>query len=506
MKKKSVLTLCIFINLLFNFSFAQKTVEIINANSLEFDASKGVKAKKLIGNVIFKQDGIFMYCDSAYFYSEDNKLDAFSNVHIKQGDTLHIYSDSLYYDGNTKKARVRSNIKMVDPSITLTTNYLDYDLKNSIGTYLYGGKIENKKENTTLTSQYGYYYSETKYFYFKKNVTMVNENYTIQSDTLKMHSESEMIYFIGPTNILSDSSNIYCESGWHDSSKDQSFFNKNVKITNESQIIMGDTIFYEKNIGIGKIYGHAHVEDTLEKTILNGDYCWYNEKDSTTLIVGNSLYTQQFDDDTLYLHADTLFASYDSTKKYRMLFAYYKVKFFKNDMQGKCDSLVFSDVDSTIQLYFDPILWTDENQLTGDKIIIKRNSEEVEKLDIYNNAFIIMTEDTIHYNQIKGENMTAFFKENSLKKVDVLNKGETIYHVKEDEEIIGINKTICENMTIFLDSSEVKKITFFTRPEAVLYPVKDLTYEETFLANFKWLNKHRPKRKEDVFIWEIENP
>ena len=127
------------------FAQSPKQIEIVNANTFEYDESIGNRAKRLLGNVIFKQDNVLMYCDSAYFYSESNSLDAFSNVHIQQGDSIHAYGEFLKYDGNAKHAELRNNVKMLDKDMTLTTDILFYDTGKNIAWYIDGGKIVNKK-------------------------------------------------------------------------------------------------------------------------------------------------------------------------------------------------------------------------------------------------------------------------------------------------------------------------------------------------------------------------
>ena len=134
-------------------SFAQKPkkIRLIHANSLE--KTPGIEARRLIGNVEFEHNEVHMYCDSAYLY-DNNSLDAYGNVHIRQGDTLHLYGEMLKYNGNDKKAEVQKNIRMTDRDMTLTTDFLTYDLGTSVATYTTGGKIVNK--NNTLTSEHGY--------------------------------------------------------------------------------------------------------------------------------------------------------------------------------------------------------------------------------------------------------------------------------------------------------------------------------------------------------------
>ncbi|MBO7316378.1 MAG: hypothetical protein J6U44_04355, partial [Paludibacteraceae bacterium] len=112
-----------------------------HSDVLMFDKDRLEDIQVLQGNVCFRHDDAYMYCDSAYFYEKENSLDAFSNVRIVQGDTLFIYGDVLYYDGNTSLARLRRNVRMENRSSVLTTDSLNYDRKADVGYYFNGGKL-----------------------------------------------------------------------------------------------------------------------------------------------------------------------------------------------------------------------------------------------------------------------------------------------------------------------------------------------------------------------------
>jgi hypothetical protein len=219
--------------------------------------------------------------------------------------------------------------------------------------------------------------------------------------------------------------------------------------------------------------------------------------------------TQFFDEDSLFLHADTLLSHYDTTKKYRFIEAWPKAQFFKSDLQGKSDSLVFSDRDSSITLYYNPIIWTENNQITAKLITIYKNDEEIERMHMDYRSFIISLEDSTKpypkYNQIKGDSMIGYFKENSLNKVNVRHNGKTIYFAKQDDGgYIGMNKAQCAFMNIYLDSNQVKEIMFIGKPDATMYPMKDVTPRMQYLKRFKWRGNERPNTKEDIFIWKEE--
>ena len=497
------LVLCsIFIT---QISSAQKNkkIEILNANTLEYDQSLGNNARKLIGDVAFKHEGAIMKCDSAYLYSESNSMDAFGNVHINQGDTINIYGDTLKYNGNSKNAELLGNIRFIDKDMTLITSHLNYDLKNSMGYYFGGGTITSLANQNKLTSQQGYYYSKNKELFFKEKVVLINPEYEIYSDTLKYHTTTEISYFLGPTIIQSKDNLIYCENGWYDTQKDISQFKKNAYIITKEQKLQGDSLYYDRNNGIGKAFKNVQITDTIKDFIINGDYAIHYEKENNSIITGNTMLTMIMESDSLFLHADTLKATYDSTKTDRIIYAYHKTKFFKRDLQGMCDSLVYTFIDSTIRLYKDPVLWSEENQMIAEHIQVKTSDGKVQYLKLDRAAFIISQEDSTRFNQVKGKNMMATFLDNELYKVDVTGNGQTIYYLREDKgELFGVNKAESSDLTIYIKENAVDKISFINKPEATLYPIDKLPAEETILKDFVWKIEFRPLSKQDIFVWK----
>ncbi len=480
---------------------APRKIELLHANELQYNEKQTGKVRRLLGDVQFKHDDVLMFCDSAWLYSETNTMDAFSKVHIKQGDTLDLWGDKLNYNGNTKFAVVTGNVILIDKEIKLTTDRLTYDRNSGISNYTTGGKIVQKED--TLTSIFGYYYSGEKMLHFRKDVVLLNPKYTINSDTLKYKTTTEIAYFLGPTTIVSDENTIYCENGWYDTQKDISQFNQHAKITSKEQTITGDSIYYDRATGFGKAMQNIEVRDTIQEVVITGDYGEFFRKDENTVVTGKALMKQDMDGDTLYLHADTLKTTLDTVTDMRTLFAYHKAKFFKSDFQGMCDSLVYSYKDSLISLFRLPVLWNDSNQLTADTVYLQMANGKMDEMRMRNTAFIISSEDTAHFNQIKGKNMFGYFKDSKLYKVRVIGNGQTLYYAKEeDKPIENVNKAESSDMLIFIDSSKVQTITFITKPDATLFPLKELAKEELKLKDFSWKAILRPKKIEDVFKWE----
>ncbi len=480
---------------------APRKIELLHANELQYDERQTGKVRRLLGDVQFKHDDALMFCDSAWLYSETNTMDAFSRVHINQGDTLNLYGDKLNYNGNTKVAVVTSNVVLIDKEIKLTTDRLTYDRATGVSNYTTGGKIVQKED--TLTSVFGYYYSGEKMLHFRKNVVLLNPKYTINCDTLKYKTTTEVAYFLGPTVIVSDENTIYCENGWYDTRNDVSQFNQHAKITSKEQTITGDSIYYDRATGFGKAINNIVVRDTVQEVVINGNYGEFFRADEKTIVTGKALMKQNMDGDTLYLHADTLKTTLDTISDKRTLFAYHKAKFFKNDFQGMCDSLVYSYKDSAISLFHLPVLWNDSNQLTADTIFLQLANGKIHEMKMRNIAFIISSEDTTHYNQIKGKNMNGFFKDSKLYKVHVIGNGQTLYYAREEgKPLENVNKAESSDLLIFIDSNKVETITFINKPDATLHPLKELAVEELVLKDFSWKVLLRPKKIEDIFKWQ----
>src|SRR6056297_297197 len=225
------------------FSQKEKTRKIqFEANVVEMNKKISADAKRLIGDVVFTHKGAVMYCDSAYYYSDSNSLDAFSNVYINQGDTINLYSDYANYNGNTRMAEARENVKLIDRDkdgeTILYTDYLDYDMNSNTGFYTDSGKVVSG--DNELYSIKGYYYADQEVYFFKYSVEIYTPDYTIYSDTLKYNTHTGVSYFYGPTDIISDDNYIYCENGWYDTEKDISQFSENAYLLKNDQRLKGD--------------------------------------------------------------------------------------------------------------------------------------------------------------------------------------------------------------------------------------------------------------------------
>ncbi|MCX7987312.1 MAG: hypothetical protein N2662_10275 [Bacteroidales bacterium] len=475
-----------------------RQIEIVNTDLLEYNKRSGSEARKLIGNVQFRHEHAVMFCDSAYFYTDENKVDAFGNVSIHQGDTLHLYGKMFQYEGNNKIVRMRDNVRLVDKQTTLSTNYLDYNIDQKVGYYTNGGNIINA--NNQLKSREGYYFTNNKTFFFKGNVEIYNPQYTMFSDTLKYNTVNRTAYFLGPTRIVSKNNLIYCENGWYNTQTNNSKFYKNAYLTGEGRYLTGDSLFYNRSKGVGRAFHRVMLIDSTRKVILSGNYAYYVERPEYALLTDSAVLTLYNNNDSLYLHADSLIlSSLGDSAKNKLIRAFYGVKFFKSDLQGMADSAVFSTSDSTLHMFHKPALWTGNNQISAHKIELHFVNQQLHTIDFIDDGFIIAREDTNMYSQVKGKNIKGFFRNNELYRLHVTGNGQTLYYAKEKEKIIGVNKALCSQINVMVSNRTISRIVFLTQPDATFYPLRKLPEEEKKLKGFVWYENERPRNKYDIF-------
>ena len=478
---------------------SSKTQVIIKQADRLYRDNRVSDAQVLQGNVIFEHDGALMYCDSALIFQENNSLEAYGNIIVNQGDTISITGDSLFYLGDEKLAKLRGNIFFKEKDLKLTTKILNYDLNSGVATYRSGGTIVSTENNNKLSSNTGTYNSKRETLFFKDSVRLINPEYTIESDTLTYNTLSEVSYFHGPTFIRSDENLIYCEHGWYDTQNEISSFWSNTYIISKEQKLQGDSIFYDRNIGIGEAYGNVQITDTINNVIINGNIAIHDEKNESSLVTGNAIFTQIENLDTLYLHADTLMFKIDSATKKQSFRGFHNVVLFKKDLQARCDSIAYNEQDSLMHLFIDPIIWSDENQLTGEAITLKTSGGNISNLFINFDALIVSEVDTSNYNQIKGKTITGYFKDNQLDKIFVNGNGETIYFLGNEGELkTDMNRSICTNIEIKLDSSQIQTIKFITDPSSNISPISSLSKGDKKLEGFMWKISDRPRSREDL--------
>ena len=499
----------------------RRRIEIDTAGFLETDESRFPGATILtrddMNQVKISHEGAILWCDQAIHYGNEDFIEAYGNVRVKQGDTIDMTAKYVEYSGRTKLAFASGDVVLTEPSSTLTTDTLFFDRVKQQAYYRSKGKVV-KDTSGVITSQEGRYYMDLKKYRFVQDVVLVNEDYTINSNQLDFFSETGHAYLYGPTTIVGEESTIYCERGFYDTNNDTGYFVKKSRIDYDSRIFEGDSMYFDRNRSFASATNNIKVTDTVNNTIVKGHYAEvFRERDSV-FITKRALAITVQEKDSIYIHGDTLMVT--GKPENRITRAFYNVKLFKSDLSGKADSIHADHKTGLTQLInlrrFSskeafgsvrrPILWNVDNQMTGDSIHLISNTEteQLDSLKVFNNAFVI-AQDTLGdgFNQIKGQKLYGQFKDNELYLIDIIKNAESIYYLRNDKnELVGIDKSKSGNMRIWVTENSIDEVRKIKQIDGATYPEEELPDNEKILAGFEWREEERPRSVEDLFADE----
>ena len=504
-----------------------RTVEILpGSRKLEYRKIDSVTEVTIIaGNVRLRQGTSIFECDSCVITKRTNLFEAFGNVHINDSDTANVYSDHLRYLTDKKVAYLDGNVKLTDGKGVLTTPTLEYDMNTKVGIYRNGGKVVNGK--TVLTSEEGFYYADIKDVYFKKNVKLKDPSYDLQSDSLLYNTGTEIVRFIAET-VVKDSTNrtIKTREGFYDKRTGKAEFGQNPIITDKDIQVTGQTIKSDDSTGITQIFGRGIIVDTANKTTVIADTIFYNKKNESFLAFAKPLMIVEQENDSIFIAADTLFsarltdlygskdsvAKKDTLKKVKIIDtktkdstnryfeAFRNVRIFSDSLQAVCDSMFYSFKDSVFRLYDDPVVWSKENQITGDTILLFTKNKKADRMQIFKNSFLASIVKPEIFNQVKSTRMDAYFIDGVIDSVRARGSAECVYYIQdEDSAFTGINQSNAELMDVYFKEKELQRVVFRTAVKGTIWPMKQKTPKEMHLQNFKWRDAERPKTKYELF-------
>ena len=511
----------------FNSLVAQEEtniIEIIQAGGSTQDQQKfpgaNILVKKDNIRVHLFHDGALIKSNISYFYPKLNFFKANGNIIFTQGDTLKMTCDYLEYDGTKKLAKAWGSVLLNRGNVELKTDTLYLDRQNSEAYYNTFGTILD--EQTKLTSNRGIYFMNFKKYRFISDVKIDDPEYKLKSQQLDYFTESKMAFFHGKTSIIGKDYNIYCEIGSYNTKLQKGNFQKNAIILYNNKEIKGDSLYFDNEIDYAAATNNISIIDTLNKSVINGHYGEIFKARDSAIITQRALAVNIVDQDSLYIHADTLVATGPSEK--RILRGYYDVRIFKSDLRGKSDSIHLNQKTGLIKMLKlpltrkenqifsesqknarNPILWFGKSQMSGDKIFLTSdiNTQKLDSLKIIGNSWIIEKDSLSEagFNQIKGVLLDGLFKNGELSEIEITKNTEVIYYMysDEDNELIGIDKTTCSRLKMITEDNQIKDITFFVSPDGELLPEKDLLINERKLKGFIWRDDERPKNISDLF-------
>lgn len=485
-------------------------VNLLHADKLYFDVRINPLAQFLVGNVQFEHDGAYMYCDSALFYKQTNSFDAFGHVRMVQGDTLSLTGETLFYDGDeqVRRARVRNNVVLKHRNSTLYTDSLDYDRIEGKGYFFDGGRLVD--EENQLTSEWGEYMPSTREAVFNYNVLLQNPRpphpvkTTLITDTLHYNTRTGVAIVYGPSNIDNAENHIYTERGIYDTKNKEAFLLNRSILQNGYRALEGDSIYWNEQERVGKVFGDAYYKDTLNKNIFLGNYVLYNDSTGYAEAADSALLIDYSQKDTLYAHADSFFLytyNINTDSVYRDMRAYHRVRVYRKDIQAVCDSLVYHGKDSCGIMYKDPIVWQEGQQLLGEEIRAWHNDSTIDSAYVMRQALSVERLDDKNYNQIASNEIRTYFKDGEIHlMVADRNVYVNFFPFDDDSLMIGMNHVESSEMKMWMKNRKVSRI-WMPQATGTMYPVMQVPADVLYLENFAWFDYVRPAYPEDVFNW-----
>ncbi|MFT4857199.1 MAG: lipopolysaccharide export system protein LptA [Algoriphagus sp.] len=501
MTRKLLFTLLFFIGLFASvqivYGQGSSTLEIMQAEVLQ--GANGFE--RLIGSVQMKNQNSLIYCDSAHFFREENRARLFGNVRIEDTeDPVKTRSAYAEYDGNTKMVKLRNQVVFSNGSTRLYTEYLDYDRLGNIAYYYNSGKVVDSVN--VLTSERGRYEVNLERITFQDEVILVNPDYTMKTSYLVYLTVPKTAETQGLTNLISKDGNKL-------DAQDGSFYNTQYKqfrffdgiVETETSRIKGKQLFYDELAAYYKGEDQVSVFNKERQVEVFGDVGEYWEKRKYSLVHGNALVRRYFEKDTLYMTADSLISQDNELDSVKFLLAFRAIKILNKDISGVADSLVYNYSDSSIQMFQDPVMWNSKSQISADSMVFYIANEELDRVYLKDNGFVITSDTLFNYNQMKGRVINGYFKEGQIDKLDIDGNGESLYFALEADTLTqGINKTLSSTIKLRFQNGAIARVTYGVKPDGKFIPFQLVNEETSRLEGFKWRIEEKPSM-EDINAW-----
>lgn len=480
-------------------------VYLVHADVLHYDEIKNPEAQILNGNVQFRHNGATLYCDSAYFYEASNSFEAFGKVRMVQGDTLTLVSKYAFYDGNEQMAEARHEVVLTHRRQKLYTDSLNYDRLYNIGYFFEGGKLVDG--NTTLTSDWGEYHTDTRMAVFNYNVRLRDKKMLLTGDTLYYDTGKSLAHAVGPSVIKSGASTINTEDGYYNTKTEQSEMYGRSVMNDGGKTLIGDSVYHDSKKDISEAFGNVVYVDTVNKNKLTSDYGWYDGEKGYAMVTKRAVAIDYSQQDSLFMHADTfkIFTfNINTDSVYRKIHAYNKVRAYRTDVQAVCDSLVYNSLDSCMTMYKDPIVWNNNQQLLGEEIRVYMKDSTVNWAHVINQALSVerLIPDSTRYNQVSSKEMKAFFDDGNIREAHAIDNVLAIFFPIDDADstIILENYLQTTLMKVFFNNRKMQKV-WAPKSEGDAYPLSQIPPDRRQLPAFAWFDYIRPLNKDDIFEW-----
>lgn len=456
-----------------------------------------------------------------YFYEGGSVLDKSKN---------YIESMNGSYDAKLKKFKFYVNVRIKADSVIMKTDSVAYETNKALFTFL--GKVHAWRDSSYLRADNGWYNRENEQFNFYKNAYIYTKDQEVWADDIFYDRNKGFSILKNNIQIVdtSQSTMFFADSARYVSKpmsftlyKDPSAAYYSVEEGKADTLFLrADTLkYYSKAFSEIDSATVAQAKERVElsakdpfQTIV--DAIESNKKRPSSKKAVNNNVTQTSNstktdvkqeaavDSLSAKNLDTLSVptpKVDSVKKFsfsdtttiRFVQGFHNVKMHRSNIQGLCDSLVFSSLDSMARLYGKPILWNEENQFTADSMQFVVSGKSLTKAELLSSAYVISKEDSVHFNQIKSTDIIGYFKKNDIYRFDALGGVSLMFFIEEDSVITTMNQKECRVMKGLIKDRKIQKIQYVQDVKSDAFPVYNLPINKQRLKGFNWSPEKRPK-------------
>ncbi|BDS11333.1 OstA-like protein [Aureispira anguillae] len=502
----------------------------IFSDSLYYDGI--LRFSRLRENVVLKDTSMTLFTDKLD-YDLNTRIATFPEGSLIESDTTTMISKKGTYNANTNIAHFSDSVRVTNPNYKLVADSLAFNTQTEMAFFLGPTMVYN--EEKIVYCEDGFYDSKRNYAELYKNAHFENredgKSEVAQGDTIIYDGEQDVYYLIGHAHFRNDQQEVFADTILMDGKTEQYSFQGNpifksrdstnnqsinathsdydgvtktmifrgdVVVAQDQQIMTTDSLDYSTETKSGVARGNVVWRDTSANMQISCGEAFYNDSTKYLLAHKNPLLTTLIDKDTMWLRSDTLIAIPDSSDQdQRNLYAFHQVQIFKSNIQVLCDSLFYNSIDSIFNFYINPILWVDGSQFTADTIQVQMKKSKLHRVSLFNNSFIVNTNEATYFNQIKGKDaITQFNGAGDIQSMSVYENGETVYYaLDEADRYMLVNDIDCQDMRLYFADNQIKRINYLGKPSAVVYPMHQVDHKTLQLNGFQWLDSLQIKTK-----------
>ncbi|MCT4664057.1 MAG: hypothetical protein N4A45_02340 [Flavobacteriales bacterium] len=490
--KSAILLLFIFL-VKSNICFAQEeeALEILSAKE-SYHVSNPEATQFSIGNIQLLHKGTLFYCDSAVYFEDRKLAKAYGDIHIKRGDSVDIFCKEIIYHEEEQRIEAYDSVVLRKDTVYLFTDEIEYHIQEERAEYTKGGLVVQNQDSIRSTE--GVFLMQENLIEFQKNVNAKNPDQTSVSDFLSYEVNTSNLTQNGNIHIYNDSLDAKMDYLFYDASQDLIIGRGNIQAKYDNYDVISDSINIFTKDSILYAWDNIYVYDRKENFHLYSHFLKLNQKQESGIAYEDVLlYQVENIKDTTFIKGDTL---YFNKKEDIEITCFPNVKLLREDVQCIADSMFLDKNKEKLYLHKDPIAWMDGQQVKADQIIFLFKEEKVDSLFLDGHVFLIQTEDSLKelYSQLKGRMMRIDMDSNRIQSSWVFGNVESLFCIKEKEEITGLHYMSGAELNLFFEEKELKEAQMLMEIEGKVTPSQKINEKNKYLSKFQLFPELQVKR------------